>query len=76
MYSFIISRIWRVDLPNRDNSFVKSIPHRKWSVKEDGTLCIDENGKACRKKYKVIKVEEKYLSIKKGKVAFEWQLAD
>ena len=59
-----------------NNTFVKSIPGRKWSVKEDGTLCIDINGKACKNKLNVIKVEEKYLSVdqKKGKVALEWEL--
>ena len=58
------------------NKFIKSIPGRKWSVKEDGTMCIDVNGKACKNKLKVIKVEEKYLSVdqKKGKVGMEWEL--
>ena len=59
-----------------NNAFVKSIPHRKWSVKEDGTMCIDVNGKACKEKFKIIKVEEKYLSVnqKTGKVDMEWEL--
>ena len=59
-----------------NNTLVTSIPGRKWSVKEDGTMCIDVKGKACKEKLKIIKVEEKYLSVdqKKGKVAFEWEL--
>ena len=41
-------------------------------------MCIDVNGKACKNKLKVIKVEEKYLSVdqKKGKVAMEWEFAE
>ena len=61
-----------------NNTFIKSIPGRQWSVKEDGTLCIDVNGKACKEKFKIIKVEEKYLSVnqKTGKVGMEWELAE
>ena len=60
-----------------NNAFVKSIPHRKWSVKEDGTMCIEIKGKACKHELRVLKIEDKYLSInKKGKVGMEWELKD